>query len=330
MELSNSLLNNRTYELSCEKYRTVYKEDLRSLDKSTFIVCAMFTPHKHELILCADRLSRSCTKYELPFIIYTVPEIHKSLSPAGKNDPSFTRTNLIFVNLMRFPGKNILCLDADMFFLDYPAQIEKVSEAGFDLAIYNWLHDEHNEAYVPINGRLETDNRHSDFYVFSHSINFLSGEQLISSGGVQFYRNSSAARRLLELWQQFITHYPEYAEDQCLDFVYNNFIAGKNIVKTFWLDKSYLRFPWWPHVKPVIIHPGLPSHGRNIQLEAIGNHKRFYPEKCRKNTSDFTFPADYIIDTRNGFILKFSHDRLVERKPIHQKFWIYPENAGIE
>jgi hypothetical protein len=214
-------------ELLDNKFNNIYKENLYLMDKSTFVTCAMFTPNKPEFFQYADRLARSCEKFKLPYIIYIVPEIHKSLSPAGKDDPSFTRTNLIYYNLMRFPEQNILCLDSDMFFIDYPNKIVELSESDYDFAVYNWLNDRHNEAYIPINRKLEAGDRASDIYIYSHCNFLFSSEQLLSSGGVQFYRNSLEAKYLLESWQTLIVSNPDFAEDQCLDFVYNNFILNQ-------------------------------------------------------------------------------------------------------
>jgi hypothetical protein len=313
-----------------DNFKDRYKENIPFSDKSTFIVCALFTPNNPRYFLCADRLARSCEKYELPFSIYSVPEIHKSLSPSGKDDVTFTKANFICFNLMRFPGKNILCLDVDMFFVDYPEDIVKVSESSYDFAVYNWLRDEHNETYLPVNGKLITGDRYSDLYAFSHSVDFLSEEQLLSSGGVQFYRNSVEAKHLLELWQTVISQNPDYADDQCLDYAYNNFILDLRKVKAFWLDKSYIRFPWWPHIKPVILHPELCSVKNRPQLPETDGRKRYYPEKCQKNMSDLLFPGDWLIDTKEHALLKYVDGRLVDRRPISRDFWIYPEDAGFE
>ena len=116
-------------ESTDNKFNNIYKDNLHLMNKCTFVTCAMFTPNKPEFFQYADRLARSCEKFKLPYNIYIVPEIHKSLSPAGKDDPSFTRTNLIYYNLMQFPEKNILCLDVDMFFMGYPNKIVKLSES---------------------------------------------------------------------------------------------------------------------------------------------------------------------------------------------------------
>jgi hypothetical protein len=316
-------------ELHENNYNDRYKEDFRFLDDCPFIVCSMFTPDTPELFLLADRLARSCEKYALPFSIYRVPEIHKSLAPSGKYNLSFTKANCIYFNLMRFPDKNIFYLDTDMFFIDYPAQIFQISNSRYDFGVYNWLNDEHNEAYVPVNGKLEMNNRDSDFYIFSHSIDFFSTEQLISSGGVQFYRNSPQAKQVLESWQDFVARYPDYPEDQALDYVYNNFFLHSVNLKAFWLDKSYIRFPWWPHIKPVIIHPGMPSGGRSHLVTEINNLKRFYPEKCKYKSDMFLFPKECIIDTDKRLLLKIIDNQLVDVKSLTHNFWIYPEDVGL-
>jgi hypothetical protein len=310
-------------------FNNIYKENFQYMGKRNFIVCSMFTPNRPEFFQYADRLAKSSEKYKLPYSLYIVPEIHKSLALAGKDDLSFTRTNLISYNLMRFPDKNIFCLDIDMFFMDYPKTIDKISDSSYDFAVYNWLSDRHNEAYMPINGKLETGNRYSDLYIFSHFVNLFSTEQLICSGGVQYYRNSSETKYLLELWQAFIASNPDSAEDQCLDFVYNNFILRQRELKAFWLDKSYLRFPWWPHVKPVIIHPGLPMGGTPKLLNKVNDRKRVYEERCLpRNFNELIFPRDCIIDTKERILLRVVNNQVVDRKPIQQEFWIYPENEG--
>jgi hypothetical protein len=311
-------------------FKNIYKENL-SFNNVSFVVCSMFTPDKPVFFQYADRLVRSCEKFKLPYIIYTAPQIHKSLSPVGDDNPAYTRTNLIKYNLAHFPDKNVLCVDTDMFFMDYPGDIARASDSGYDFAVYNWLNDAHNEAYMPINRTLAENNRLSDFYLFSHCIGYSSSEQLISSGGVQFYRNSSEAKYLLDAWQAFIVSNPDFAEDQCLDFVYNNFIIDKRNIKVFWFDKSYLRFPWWPHIRPVIIHSGLPSGNRSHLLTEINSRLRFYPERCtQKKWTDLIFPKDCIIDTKAKLLLKIFNNQIVDQKPVQHDFWIYPENIGLE
>jgi len=311
-------------------HQDIYKESLHVLDKSTFIVCAMFAAGNPLYMKYADRLALSCARYKLPFCIYQVPAVHKSIHPRGQADLSFTKAQFIFSNMMRFPGKNILYVDVDIFFVGHPERIVQISNADYDFAIYNWSSDEHNEAYMPINRKIEVGNRHSDLYCFSHSIDFYCADQLICSGGVQFYRNAEAAKKILEYWQKFISLYPDYADDESLDYVYNNFILDAINVKAYWLDKAYLRLPWWPHIKPIIIHLGLPTSLRNCCIKEVDNRQRFYIEKCTKKMGALLFPRDCIIDTKEKVLLKIVNNQVAEGRPIRQEFWIYPENIGLE
>ena len=98
-------------------------------------------------------------------------------------------------------------------------------------------------------------------------------------------------------------------------------------LKPAWLDKSYLRLPWWPHVKPVILHPGLPmAGGGRSPLPERNNKKRFYTEHCRKKSIPFYFPSDYIIDTERRLLLKIQNSQVIDVQEIQQEFWIYQEH----
>jgi tetratricopeptide (TPR) repeat protein len=321
--------NQQLAELCKNKFNDVYRENYQFLADRTFIVCAMFTPNKPSLFQYANRLVSSCEKYRLPYIIYEVPGIHKSISPQGQEDLAFTKANFIYFNMLRFPTKNILYLDIDVLFVDHPDVIVEISKAGYDFAIYNWLNDEHNEAYIPINRKIELGNIYSDFYMFSHCIGYHCSEQLICSGAAQFYKNSIKAKYLLESWQGVIANNPGYADDECLDYTYNNFILDLEDLEPFWLDKSYCRYPWWPHIKPIILHPDLPYGGRSCHITEINNRQRFYPIKCKPKLNLFLFPPDYIIDTKNRLLLKIINDQITDRKTIKQDFWIYPEDFEL-
>jgi hypothetical protein len=306
-------------------YKDIYQENHNCLNKNSFIICSMFTPNESKYYSYADRLAHSCEKLKLPFSIYEVPKLHKSISSNGDYDLAYTKANFIFFNMERFPSKNILYLDVDVLFMEYPSDIDEISKSNYDFAVYNWLNDEHNEAYMPINGKLEVGNPSSEYYVFSHYIGYFSLEQLICSGAVQFYSNSNKAKYLLELWQTVIAEIPDYQDDESLDYTFNNFILNEIDIKLFWLNKSYIRNPWWPHVKPVILHPAIPSAGRRYNLTELNNRKRIYVELCKKKSNQFYFPQDYIIDTRRKLLLKIIDDEIINTKPISQDFWIYPE-----
>jgi len=303
---------------SCRIYR-----DKHDASEFSVVVCAMFTPGE-KYYRYADRLADSCEKYRLPYRIYEVPHVHTSISLHGTTDLAFTKANVISLALQTFPTKNILYVDVDLLFVDYPERIFEISSADYDLALYNWLNDWHNEAYAPA---ADNQGGKSSFryYVYSHHIGFHCPDQLICSGGVQFYRNTPLIMRLLETWQHVIALSPLSADDECLDFAYNNWDRNVNGLKAAWLDKSYLRMPWWPHVKPVILHPGMPVAGNRSPLPAIGNRTRFYPEQCRKKQSTLCFPPDYVIDAQEKLLLKVENSRVVDIRPVQQEFWIYPE-----
>jgi hypothetical protein len=308
-------------------YRKIYKENLSQLNSSPFIVIAMFTPDNPYYERYADRLEASCEKYQLPNAIYEVPHVHNSISRNGSKDLAFTKANFICFNMQRFPEKNILYLDLDMFFADYPHAINEISRSQYEFAVYNWLNDQHNEAYVPLNMKIEAGNIYSYVYRFSHHIGYYCPDQLICSGGVQFYRNSAEAMSLLESWQSVIANSPDSADDECLDYAYNNRDMNLIQLKSFWLDKPYLRLPWWPHVKPVILHKSMPMAGNGRSPVPVRNDRqRFYPGKCRIRMEEFFFPANYLIDTKNGYLLMFENETLIDSRKITQEFWIYPED----
>lgn len=323
------MTDNAHYQLDLPilfKFNRIYKENLESLHKYTFIVCALFTPDKLQYYRYAERLAISCENYRLPYCIYETPKIHTSINPDGINDLSFTKANFIAFNMKRFLDKNILYVDADILFAEYPDIIIEISNAQYDFAIYNWLHDMHNEAYMPIMKDLEGECKFSEFYVYSHHISFYSDKQLICSGGVQFYRNSLPVLQLLRVWQSVIAENPYSADDECLDYGYNNFDTNGGKIKPFWLDKSYLRLPWWPHVRPVILHPGISRAGEHRKpIVEIDNRKRFYPEKCTEKNVPLYFPPDYVIDTKRRLLLKIVNSQVVDVREIQQEFWVYPE-----
>ncbi len=305
------------------RFSDIYKENPNNLHLQTFVVCAMFTPNDNKYFNYADRLAESCEKFNLPYSIYKIPYVHTSTSKNGSDDLTYTKANFILFNLNRFRGKNVLYVDVDIVFLENPDVIIALSNGGCDFAIYNWLSDEHNEAYVPIVRDID-NNAYSEFYMFSHDIKYKCDSQLICSGGVQFYRNSESARLLLKAWLDVVLRYPFAADDECLDYAYNNFGRNFKSLNSFWLEKSYLRMPWWPHVKPVIIHLDIPIAGNNrIPIPEMNNLKRFYPEECQVKKSDLFFPRDYVIDTVRQLLLKFENDTLVDIKKIDQRFWIY-------
>jgi hypothetical protein len=130
----------------------------------------------------------------------------------------------------------------------------------------------------------------------------------------------------LEYWQRALEQNPLSSDDDCLDFAYNNLPHESVPLKPVWLNKSYLRMPWWPHVKPVILHPLLPNvRVKKSPRNIINKQRRFYPEKCQKKKDVLYFPRDCIIDTETREILKVEGSEIIDVQSIQVEFWIYPE-----
>lgn len=303
----------------------IYKESLSSKHQTNFIICSMFTSDPPKLSIYANRLIQSCEQFQLPYIIYEIPQVHQSISLKGTDHVAFTKANIIFSTLNRYPRLNVLYLDIDVLFTDYPSKIEEISNSQINFAIYNWLNDQHNEAYVPIIQTADFEERFSHFYVLSHFVSLYDPTQLNCSGAVQFYKNSDFAKYLLQAWQYVVAENPIYADDQLLNYTYNNFVFDKTNFSAFWLDKSYCRYAWWPHIKPVINHPDFPDNSSRAQITTIHHLPEVVLHEellYNKKSADLLFPSEYVLDTKNNFIYKFDKGKIVDKKPFTQPLWI--------
>ncbi len=298
------------------KYNNIY--EYRSVKNNTFIVCAMFTSNP-KFDAHFNRLLNSCKKFDLSYAIFDVPYIHKSISSNGTNDTTYTKANFILNMFKKYPNKNILYVDIDIEINEFPELFNHISQNNYDIAIYNWFNDKNNEIYIPVNYKLNKKDIPLNFYVFFHKFEEYDPTQLVCSGAVQYYGNNQKSTDFLKKWHHFISKYPDYEDDQMLDLVYNNFYTNK--LKTYWLEKNYCRYPFWPHIKPVINHVGFPAPSRNIQLNKIKNYFRYYPKKAQINDTDLIFPQNYIIDIKKRVLLKFENQKLVETKLLNCKFW---------
>ncbi len=308
----------------------LFLEGRATPDSTPFLVCAFFTGGSDLFERCAVRLARSCEKFELPYSIYRVPRVHQSISLRGTDDLRFTKANFIAFNLERFPDTDVLYMDADTFFMQRPSVLLGLRQDACDFAVYNWLSDPHNEAYVPANRKLRSGERESDFYVFSHRVEWTSSDQLICSGAVQYYGNTRPARALLQAWQRVIVDNPRSADDTCLSFAYNNPIEGTRL-RTRWLEKSYIRHAWWPHVEPVVLHPAMPTSGQaHLPPAESPDRRRLYLERCARNTAEVLFPAGCTVDTTTGIVYRIEDGkRLVPVGRHDGRFWIYPEDVAL-
>lgn len=300
----------------------IYRENLFFVHRNPFIVCAFFTPSHMRYYKFAQRFLSSCKKFNLPCCIYLLPDIHRSISLSGCDDLAFTKANFIAYNLERFPEKNILYIDIDILFVEYPEIFAEISRTSYDFAIYNWLSDLNNATFPPLLEKIGDKIIDSELHMYASHILHYCTDQLMCSGGVQFYRNCLQSKYFLKAWQNIISKNPYCADDECLDYAYNNLDSSSIKLQPLWLEMSYLRLPCWPHIKPVILHPGMPKAGE----KRISLKNRYYPEKCQKRNPTLTFPMDYVIDTKNKLLIKYKNSEVIDEQRIEQDFWIYHED----
>jgi len=303
-------------------YSSIFAEQLDTCKDVPFLVCAMFTK-SHSTY--AERLLQSCKEHGLPYALYEVPTVHRSISLKGSNDTKFTKANFIHFLLDKYQ-KSILYIDIDCYIAEYPQAIEALVQDGCDFAMYNWLADKQTESYKPVNVKFD-DGAGSRvvrdrFYTFSHSIDYYSTEQLISSGAVQFNGNTPHARTLLKLWQTVIERFPDSVDDQCLDYTFNNYVDRLSGLKPVWLDKAYARYAWWIHIRPVINHPDFPYAGNDRQaIEDNSGAKRFYPERAKLLNTNYIFPRECLIDTEEMIFFTQEAGQMIPHK-IEQEIWL--------
>ncbi len=308
-----------------------FLEDLAGLGRAGFVVCAFFTPGDgYESY--ARRLAASCHRFGLPHSLWLAPAVHGSISWRGGADLGFTKPSFISSCLERFAGTGIVYLDVDMLVAAHPQSFFDAQEAGCDFAVYNWFADPHNEAYLPANHKLAAPEPESHFYLFSHRVEWCSQEQLNCSGSTQFYGNSAAARSLLAGWQRTIADNPRAADDQSLNFAYNNPAPGTPLPRARWLDKAYVRCPWWPHVAPVILHPQIPALSQPFTAVAESAECRLvHLDRCTRNETPLLFPRDGGVDTATGIVFRL--DQQGHPQPVGRyegRFWIYREDPALE
>jgi hypothetical protein len=283
-----------------------------------FLVAAMCTA---EYANRASRLAASCRAASVPFVIYRVPQVHRSISPRGGANDAYAKSNFIHFLLNEY-HRPILYVDADCVFASYPTVIEAVASRGCDFAIYNWLADEHTDCFVPVEMRMPSGEfDRTRFYRFSHAIDHYASDQLICSGAVQFYADTAPARLLLAQWWETIRAFPDAADDPCLDFAFNNF-AREAKVTASWLPKTYARYAWWIYAEPVIDHPEFPNSGGFADIPETDGRRRFYPERTEIRQVVRLFPRDGIIDTAERMILKPVDGRLQPVGRTDHNFWL--------
>lgn len=257
-------------------------------ESAPYTVVAMYTADVNGL---AERLLASLRALSLPHLLYEVPSVHRSISLRGSDDPAYTKSSLIRHALATL-GHPVLYVDADVVFRAAPVRIDALCRAGTEFAIYNWLADECTDCYKPVVVAGFPPGR---FYGYSHSIDVYAPEQLICSGATQFWSPAAASLSLLERWAAAIAEFPGCADDECLDFAYNN--SGTHpMPRAAWFDKAYARYAWWPHVAPVIDHPQFPSTATRPRIAAGDGRERVYAQRGELRRAARAIPRDCIVD----------------------------------
>jgi hypothetical protein len=194
------------------------------------------------------RLKLSCIDHNLPVAFYELPAVHHSVTISGTDDPRFTKQNFILSCLDRYKHP-IVYLDIDTVICQYPYLFDLIDT---DLAIYNWLADIENTAY--------NYSKQHNAYIPINEIRHYSQEQLVSTGPVSFWKPTDSSKMLLSKVIDFLAITPYASDDHAIDIMFN--FRDFDITYT-WLPKEYVRFPWHPHVKPVILHPDWPAFTQN-------------------------------------------------------------------
>lgn len=252
----------------------------------SYIVCAMFTRGYKDK---ADRLIASLRALNLEYAVYEVPAVHRSVSPAGTDDLSFSKPNFIAFVMRQFE-KPVLYVDADMAFRQAPLVFDTLRD---DFAICNWLANDATDAWVPA--------PHQDvprYWTFSHAIDDWSVTQMVCSGCVQWWAPTAPARALLDRWRDALVAHPHVPDDHALDVAFNHFPPGALRVK--WLPKEYARYAFWIFTRPVIDHPELPAP---LDYQAMLGARTIASRIIIHAGKTVPLPRTMIIDTQIGTVL---------------------------
>ena len=295
--------------------KELYKENINN--KNNFTIISFFTEN---YIDKAKRLINSLNNFDLSYKIYKIPNIHFSKSIKGNNDISYSQPSLILDCIDKL-NSSVLYVDIDMVFKEKPRKIFYFEKNKVDFAIYNWFEDKDNDAFQPIeakiNGKIYT------FYKRTHSIDYFNDSitQLYSSGGVSFHSKSKLSKKILNEWMKNISLYPKSPDDQTLDFTYNNIKDDLKKIKSYWLDKSYCRCQFWIFTKPVIDHPDKISNRQKFTLKEIYKLDRFDEKKMgiRRKKKDLAFS---IIDVKTKSLYVLKNNKLVFLRNFKDEIYI--------
>lgn len=252
--------------------------------------------------------------------------MHSSISTKGSSDLRFTKPNFIQFLLNRYQCP-VLYLDVDCEIVRSPAIFGEFAADRVDFAIFNWLGEEHTEAYRPVEMTVRDasgEHKISDrFYRFSHSIDAMSDTQLLSSGAVQWHGGGDGTRWLLEIWQAVIERAPRCADDKCLDLAYNNYPAQAPPLKSTWLKKSYARYAWWIYEAPIIDHPEFPATGEGfVPLHELQGRPRIHADSLQMRDVNYIFPKDCVLDTQTCTTLRMHEGEWHTVGPFTTPLWL--------
>lgn len=274
-------------------------------DRPVYLVASMYTQSHRPL---AERLARSLRTLSLPFALYEVPHVHRSISEHGSFDAAYTKANFIrFLHAeYRVP---VLYLDCDCIVRSEPRLIRSLADAGVEFAIYNWLAELYTDAFMPVELRDPTGRviePRDRYFRFSHSIDAFSPTQLTCSGPTQFYANSARAKGLLDAWSAVIDAHPGVPDDHCLDIAFNRGMRAPARPQALWLDKAYARYLYWIYVRPIIDHPQMPAGRRASSASTVPlpPGPRFDLSVAETRSIAPLLPRDCLIDRVNKRLLR--------------------------
>jgi len=262
----------------------------RSAD-APFTVCAFFTPDYRAK---AQRLAASLDALDLPYAIFETPSVHRSISRRGVPDMRYSKPRFIAACLARV-GRPVLYADCDLIFRARPAAVDRAIQEGADFAVFNWMAAPVNDAWMPVPEQPR-------FWRFLLTVNESSSDQLMVSGGVQFWQSTPAAHALLQDWEAALAHFTRAPDDHALDFAFNRGRACGAGLRASWLPADHMRIAFWPYVKPVIDHPWLyvpPQDGHFADIPHRFDLPRLHLEPRKP-----VFPRDLVLDTQQLLLLR--------------------------
>ncbi len=289
-------------------------------DAPPFIVCAMYTADFRPK---AERLVASLKALDLPFAVFEVPHVHRSISVHGTLDAAYCKPRFIAALLAAYRCP-VVYVDADFEFCRAPDLFRTYAEQGADFAIYNWLTDLMNDAWAPHLGRPERHpTGHARYWRFGFAIDKASLTQMLCSGGVQYWAPTEAAQGLLAAWENRIVGAPLTPDDENLDFAYNFHPRERGGVNARWLPKEYSRSAHWLYVDPTINHRDIASPRVPGQFQHLDN--------ARVNAAELTdiakarpFPRAAELDLVAGNVLFTDAGGRAVMMPLTQPFYLYP------